>query len=166
MKSDGVTNNDLPKQTTSPHSNVRSPRSGSITGKLQRTHTDEESATDFDESDWTPPDSSYGAACPVCGWIPKHARQKIEFSLIALSVFGFLWAVVATSTHVSNARKVATMQNETGYNNLALEDDFYVDVTKTDYSMTGSYNTFSDDTYASHDDVYYKYDGVDDDGAY
>ena len=37
---------------------------------------DEESVQDFEESEWTPPDSSYGAAIPLFGWIPKKTRQN------------------------------------------------------------------------------------------
>ena len=108
-----------------PQQDALSPRPGFFPRRQERRHVDEETASEFKDTDWTPPDSSYGAACPVCGWIPKHVRQKIELSLIALSVFCFLWAVVVTSTRVSNAGKA--MHNET-----SLGDDFYSQASKSD----------------------------------
>ena len=123
MKQDNDTKDTADR--TLPQQHTLSPGQGLFPRKQRRMHVDEETASEFKESDWTPPDSSYGAACPVCGWIPKHVRQKIELSLIALSVLCFLWAVVVTSTRVSNAGKA--MHNET-----SLGDDFYSQSSITD----------------------------------
>jgi hypothetical protein len=41
--------------------------------------------------DWTPQDSSYGAAVPACGWVPKRIRKLIEIifflAVTALIIF-------------------------------------------------------------------------------
>ena len=72
---------------------------------------DDESIGDFSRSEWTPPDSAYGAACPVCGWIPKHVRRMIEFSLICVMVLAFLYMVVTVSSYISNSHKEAESKN-------------------------------------------------------
>ena len=164
MKSESRGEKEMSIPTAKPQHPPKS-RASFVSRQIRRMQTDEESSiSKFKETDWTPPDSSYGAACPVCGWIPKHVRQKIELSLIVLAVLGFLWAVIATSIHVSNARKYAALHNKTGYDSLFLEDDFYVEFSSNSNDNV-TYNTFSDDVYVVHDDLYYLDDQFGDDGA-
>lgn len=115
-----------------------------------------DSLASFHESEWTPQDSAYGAACPVCGCIPKHVRRMIEFSLIAIMVVGFVWILVATSIQVTNARKDAMQSNSTDYHNgqmIAVDDDFYVEVTNDDLMVDDEANLY-DDMQALDDDRY------------
>ncbi len=58
---------------------------------IQSTMTGE---TEFNENDWTPPDSSYGAAFPFCGWVPKRIRQGTEKLMIALAGFLVIYGIV------------------------------------------------------------------------
>ena len=59
--------------------------------------------------DWTPQDSSYGAAVPVCGWIPKRIRKLIEiiFFLVLTALIIFLVVkigiVLTSSEHQSSS---------------------------------------------------------------
>jgi hypothetical protein len=110
--------------------------------------SEDDSIADFDESEWTPQDSAYGAACPVCGFIPKHVRRMIEFSLIAIMVLGFVYLLVTTSIHITNDRNQGTKSNSTSlsdYNGgqIALDDDMYVEYNR---------NQNDDDLYAADDD--------------
>ena len=137
MKSEGEEERQDRKST-------RKTRQGLISRQIHRIKSDDESSlSKFTEGDWTPPDSSYGAACPVCGWIPKHVRQKIEFSLILILALVFLWAVIATTMHVSNARKNAELQNATGYDSFVFTDDFYVE--NTDDNGNADYQYYGND---------------------
>jgi hypothetical protein len=36
----------------------------------------------FDEQEWTPVDSSYGAAFPCCGWLSHENRRTLKWSLL------------------------------------------------------------------------------------
>jgi hypothetical protein len=133
-------------------------RAGFADGNISSVSTDEESSIgDFSKSEWTPEDSAYGAACPVCGCIPKHVRRMIEFSLIGIMVLGFVWMVITASIHVTNARRNAAISNSTdAYNGqmIAVDDDFYVEVTNDDakvYDDDVSKNAGADDAYAVDD---------------
>ena len=109
---------------------------------------DHSSVQDFDESEWTPPDSSFGAAIPIAGWIPKSIRRMIEWTLIA-AVFGFIVLfVVQTSVradaryknHKSNNNNPTISDDSSSWNYLA--DDQYV----MDFdNATSSNNTLDDD---------------------
>ena len=57
---------------------------------MQSTMTENE----FSERDWTPQDSSYGAAFPFCGWVPKSKRQLIEKVLLGLAGFFVIYMIV------------------------------------------------------------------------
>jgi hypothetical protein len=101
---------------------------------------DGSSVADFDESEWTPPDSSYGAAIPVAGWIPKPIRRTIEGTLIALAIVALVYMVVTTSMRVTNER---SNKNDANRNSVdAYGSDSYLQNGKM-YS----------------DDKYYRYDG-------
>ena len=129
-----------------------------------------DSIADFDDSEWTPPDSSYGAACPVCGCIPKRVRQMIEMTLITAFVFGLIYLVVNTSMKIaeahrqdnrvdtSNSNAADAYFNRTSTsssNNLVTDDDVYVEKYNNDDG--GDDVTASDDNYNnddSNDDQY------------
>ena len=64
-----------------------------------------DSIANFEESEWTPPDSSYGAACPVCGFIPKRVQQMIKMTLIAAMVFFLIYLVVTTLMKIADAHR-------------------------------------------------------------
>jgi hypothetical protein len=100
---------------------------------------DDESISDFSKSEWTPPDSAYGAACPVCGWIPKHVRRMIEFSLICLMVLAFLYMVVTLSSHISNAHKDAESKSSSSQYSTSHSGGFTDDLT-SDSNSTYSAN--------------------------
>lgn len=131
-----------------------------------RARGDDDTLADFDDSEWTPQDSSYGAACPVCGCIPKNVRRLIESSLIAGMVVAFVWMLVATSIHVTNVHKNSIQANSTeNYYNPTngINDDFS---RKQGMDDDTAYNSNGDDTFSYYvDDQYpgnnaYKYNGA------
>jgi hypothetical protein len=101
-----------------------------------------DSINDFDDSEWTPQDSSYGAACPVCGCVPKHVRRAIEFSMISTLVLAFVYLLVMTSINVSDARAASHRSNST-----SLEDSFN---TGHNYTNNNAAET-DDDMYVKND---------------
>lgn len=90
----------------------------------QDTDDDNESLSDFKE--WTPPDSAYGAAFPICGWVPKHHRRLIEATIFALFVFVLVFFVVSTSIRVSLDRNSDSSQSSSGSNKVS-DDDYYIE---------------------------------------
>lgn len=157
------------EQVAQPGSNRnRSTKLENFDAISQRMANEDDSLADFHESEWTPPDSAYGAACPVCGWIPKHFRRMIEFSLIAGMFLGFVYLVVTTSIHLDrkheswkkNSTSVSDYHGNGGQ--VALDDDVYVESgNKDDYvlddlvddaAVVDDYN--NDDAYKSNDDNY------------
>ena len=118
----------------------------------QHSTTGRDSIADFDDSEWTPPDSSYGAAIPVFGCIPKPVRRTIEFTLIAMMILGFVYLLVTTSIHITNERNkiVNNSTSPSSHNNggrIALDDDLYVE------------------DYRANDDLYNNEQNADDDGG-
>ena len=115
---------------------------------------DDESLADF--KDWTPPDSAYGAAFPICGWVPKHTRRAIEITIIALFVFALVYFVVTTSIRITNDQASSSNSSTTsssnsessGSNNKLADDDYYID-NESDYK-------YSDD--AKEDDYFREMD--------
>jgi hypothetical protein len=101
---------------------------------------DEESVLDFQESEWTPPDSSYGAAIPVFGWVPKTTRRYIEFLLMLLLIAGLVYLVVTISFIISEARHDNSINN--GGTLDFLDDDRYVDY--TDDTTSGQQQQYDD----------------------
>ncbi|CAJ1930305.1 unnamed protein product [Cylindrotheca closterium] len=85
--------------------------------------SDAETVSNFSSSEWTPADSGYGAACPVCGCIPKHVRRMIEFSLIAGMFFAFVYILVKTSVDIADERK--NSYKNSSYIDVQLDDDLY-----------------------------------------
>lgn len=95
--------------------------------------------TDFTDRDWTPEDSSYGAAFPFCGWVPKSLRQGVEKAIIALVGLFVIYLIVSIAMILKPDNP-----NSSGYKT----DDFYI----TD-----------DDFYVTNDNVAYDDDDDDDD---
>jgi hypothetical protein len=126
---------------------------------------DEDSLADFEDSEWTQPDSSYGAAIPFGGWIPKNIRRTIESTIIAMLVIGLVYLVVATSIRVteeSASRHSNTTSNSgSDYGGVNLDDDRYIAYGNDDasaYSVYG-YKSNNDDAYSNGDDTYSNDDG-------
>ena len=117
---------------------------------------DSDSLADFEESEWTQPDSSYGAAIPFGGWIPKNIRRTIESTLIALLFIGLVYLVVVTSIRVTeetSSRHSNSTGNGTDYGGLNLDDDRYVAYGNDDASSIYGYKS-NDDAYSNGDDTY------------
>ena len=84
---------------------------------------------EFQDNDWTPPDSAYGAACPVCGCLPKNVRRAIEMTLIGAVSLGLIYLVVTTSIRLSNdhGNKSKTQEEDAS---IRLDDDYYIEYSK------------------------------------
>lgn len=124
-------------------------------GSRRKSGSEDDSLADFDEAEWTPQDSAYGAAIPVCGWVPKRLRQGIEATLIVLTAVALVYCVVTTSISVSEGKGDGTYvsYNDTysnsgvnGYDNgLEFDDDWYVEYSQVqndedDYFSNGNSN--------------------------
>uniref|UniRef100_A0A7S1BW12 Uncharacterized protein n=1 Tax=Corethron hystrix TaxID=216773 RepID=A0A7S1BW12_9STRA len=89
--------------------------------------------------DWTPQDSSYGAACPVCGCLPKRYRRLIEASLCIFLLFSLIASVVMLSIRLTE---------DVNKNSQYVKQDIYDDVyTRGHYNVT----VYDDD--AANDDT-------------
>jgi len=123
---------------------------------ISRTKSAQDSIADFDDSEWTPPDSSYGAACPVCGFIPKHVRQMIEMSLIAAMVFLLIYLLVTTSMKIADAHR----QEGGADGDISAADQYF---SSNNNNRTG--NSASGNNVVTDDDVYVEYsnNAIDDD---
>ena len=120
-----------------------------ISSMMTKSSTD--SLLDFDESEWTPADSSYGAAIPVMGWIPKKIRRMIEYSLIGVGVLLLVYLVVFTSLQMTDGQQNSDSSgNKKNDGGLNLDDDRYVPA-----------HNYNDDQYASYN--YYNMSSNDDD---
>lgn len=149
-----------------------------LSNKSHRDDVSLESLADFDESEWTPKDSAYGAACPVCGWLPKPARKTIEYTMVGLMVFLLVYCVVTTSIRISNEHGHDSGNDSSGSNKLA-DDDFYIENTRNDDAYVyaaddaqqlddlndDAYNVDADDAAAVNDDATNDDAVVDDDAA-
>ena len=184
---DGITDDNLvepatPRSRQSDRNHHHSASSPASPGLFQRSFSyfsrssnakgggGDDSLIDFEDSEWTPQDSAYGAACPVCGWIPKEVRRMIEFTLIAVMVVGFVYLVVTTSIKINNERsKFHTSNNSTSASDyrgqIVFDDDLYVENTNSGYYNNNNNNQGGgdDDTYAAGDDD--TYNTGDDDGG-
>lgn len=89
---------------------------------MQSTVTDNE----FTERDWTPQDSSYGAAFPWCGWVPKSKRQLIEKIMIALAGLFVIWLITTIAMLLTSSDKKNGSSSYGDDDSLQLDDDFYV----------------------------------------
>lgn len=87
---------------------------------IQSTRSSEKSIP-FDNSDWTPVDSSYGGAFPFCGWIPKKKRQAIEKLLIVVFGIFMIYSIVNVATKLTGGNDRSHSSNW-----VETDDDFYV----------------------------------------
>lgn len=106
-------------------------------------HGDEESVLDFHESEWTPPDSSYGAAFPLFGWIPKKTRQYIEFAIILFLIFCLVYLVVILAIMITEASGDDTLDG-----GVHLDDDRYIGYNDDQNNL----RTYDDDDMAAGED--------------
>lgn len=108
---------------------------------IQKTETDSADSM-FDQNDWTPQNSSYGGAFPLCGWIPKRIRQATESILLVVVGFGTIYFIVSVATKltgsVSSSSGSSSMYDE-------FDDDHYV-VAGNDDAEYVAYNVYDDDT--------------------
>lgn len=122
----------------------------------------DDSVRDFDASEWTPPDSSYGAAIPVAGWIPKGIRRSIEWTVLGCVAALIVFLIVRTSLRADSNNHSSSgsryhHNNRNNSNNSTNNAD----------NTTSSSTTATDDYYRSYhrnDDYYISYykDGTDD----
>jgi len=123
-----------------------------------------DSIANFEESEWTPPNLSYGAACPVCGFKPKCVRQMSEMTLIAAMVFFLIYLVVTTSMKIADAHQGQGGSDGNKSSGSAAESYFN---SNNNYNRTGSSGATSTNV-ATDDDVYvetYNNNNRDDAGA-
>jgi hypothetical protein len=99
---------------------------------------------DFDESEWTPMDSSYGAAIPLAGWIPKGIRRTIEFTVLLCIALIIVFFIVETSVRSDRNHKSNNNNNNDNNGNLynVLTDYINDDIVwnYTSYNNTTSGN--------------------------
>ena len=113
---------------------------------------------EFQDNDWTPPDSAYGAACPVCGCLPKNVRRAIEMTLIGAVSLGLIYLVVTTSIRLSNDHS-GTGKTAEEDASIQLDDDYYIEYNKKTNddgaasSSTGDDDTSDDAAVAQEDDA-------------
>ncbi len=105
------------------HSNLYSayPQERVQTLSIQSTMTDNE----FSANDWTPQDSSYGAAFPYCGWVPKKKRKMIEKVIYVLAGFFVLWLITTIAMLLTSDNKKSS--SSVYYDDNLGDDDHYVD---------------------------------------
>mmetsp|Transcript_11066 Transcript_11066/g.26581 ORF Transcript_11066/g.26581 Transcript_11066/m.26581 type:complete len:393 (-) Transcript_11066:481-1659(-) len=106
-----------------------------------------DSIGDFDDSEWTPPDSSYGAACPVCGCIPKRVRQMVEMTLIAAMVFFLIYLLVTTSMKIADAHR--SQERVDGSDSGSTTNGYF---SSNNYNRTGTSSTASTNVVTDDDD--------------
>lgn len=132
---------------------LRSSFSMKSTPDTEHDDDDDESLSDFKE--WTPPDSAYGAAFPICGWVPKHYRRLIEATLIGLVIFVLVYFVVTTSIRLSldqdqNSNSDSSASNN---NNNFSDDDYYIDYDNYHYNNEND-DVVSDEGGDADDDAF------------
>ena len=79
----------------------------------------------FSEEEWTPQDSAYGAACPMCGCLPKHIRRGIEVTLIGILIFVLVYLIVTTSIRINNEHASSSSGNKSS--KTLRDDDYFVE---------------------------------------
>mmetsp|Transcript_7999 Transcript_7999/g.11885 ORF Transcript_7999/g.11885 Transcript_7999/m.11885 type:complete len:157 (+) Transcript_7999:229-699(+) len=108
--------------------------------------------------DWTPQDSSYGAACPMCGWIPKKIRKKMEAVVIFSAIFLLIVFLIAGSLRLSS-ESTGKRSNSARWDEN-FDDDLYADDYSTSYNDD---NVYSNDGYYGNyqyaDNYGYQYNG-------
>jgi hypothetical protein len=106
--------------------------------------------SDFDDSEWTPMDSSYGAAIPLAGWIPKGIRRTIEFTVLAgIALMIVFWivetSVRSSSTHNNNYNKSSNYNNNNNNATIETTMDQSNNVTNAMVYYNDTYSYYVDD---------------------
>jgi hypothetical protein len=109
-----------------------------------------DSLRDFDASEWTPPDSSYGAAIPVAGWIPKSWRRSMEWTVLAAVAAIVVILIVRTSLRANDNNNSGGGSNSKRYHYNTNND---VVATVTDDLAVGT-ETAAADSVEWNDDYY------------
>lgn len=74
--------------------------------------------------EWTPPDSSYGAAIPACGWIPKRIRKSLEVVFFVLSVALLIFVLVKAGLELrSSGSSSSSTSSSSGSSEYSQNDD-------------------------------------------
>ena len=76
--------------------------------------------------EWTPPDSSYGAAIPACGWIPKRVRKSLEVVFFVLSVALLIFVLVKAGLELrssGSSSSTTTTTSTSGSSEYSQNDD-------------------------------------------
>jgi hypothetical protein len=111
---------------------------------------------EFHESDWTPYDSAYGAACPVCGCLPKNVRRAIEMTLIAVVSLALIYFVVTTSIRLSNDHGKGSKLSNDDEVRIKLDDDYYIEFSSNSNSNSKKTNddqvSYNNDVESAEDD--------------
>mmetsp|Transcript_15658 Transcript_15658/g.32715 ORF Transcript_15658/g.32715 Transcript_15658/m.32715 type:complete len:519 (-) Transcript_15658:84-1640(-) len=101
--------------------------------------------------EWTPQDSSYGAAFPAFGWIPKRIRKLIEsvFYVVVMSLL--IYAVVKTGIMLNSGNKNSGSGSEES--DFWDDDDHYLanKANADDDGYHGRYDTGDSRTEGSND---------------
>jgi hypothetical protein len=124
------------------------PNNSDYSLSITKTKTDSSDSM-FDHNDWTPQNSPYGGAFPLCGWIPKRIRQAIESMLLVVVGFGTIYFIVSVAIKLTGSGSSSSGSSST-YDELY--DDHYV-VAGNDDAEYVAYNVYDDDT-----DDFYTYD--------
>ena len=70
--------------------------------------------------DWTPQDSSYGAAVSAFGWLPKRIRKIIEGFFVIFIMTLLIYIAVKTGI------KLKSSGNGNGEDTIMNDDDYYI----------------------------------------
>ena len=149
---------------------ITHPSSVHTTTTTNHTDTDDitpiDPVSDFDDTEWTPMDSSYGAAIPLAGWIPKGIRRTIEFTVLVGLALIIVVLVVETSLRSSNHKNNTSSNNNNNNNNAAVvtttttEDGggvaWYTNYTNDDTINTTSHNNNNNNNDESDNDGTYR----------
>ena len=73
-----------------------------------------------ENADWTPQDSSYGAAVRAFGWLPKRIRKLIEGFFVVLIATLLIYVAVKTGI------KLKSSGNGNGEDTIMNDDDYYI----------------------------------------
>jgi len=99
-----------------------------------------------DGIEWTPQDSSYGAAVPAFGWVPKRIRKLLEVIFVVLITALLIAVVVKTGIKLKSS-------GSGGGDELFFEDDDHYLAFNDDYNggkqANHSENSGSNDNYGS-----------------
>jgi len=93
------------------------------------TSTTSTKISDWDP-EWTEQDSSYGAAFPICGWLPKSVRRAIEFTFFGTFILVAVGFVVSTSVRVGNNSN-EEYQSSSSSSLYGFDDAYYDDMNQT-----------------------------------